>query len=162
VVPVRAHGTSIGRGSAGEYFVSCDSCDFNPGYTPDRRKAEGWAAEHIIHPNRDVSGIWAFDRWQVIGGINHAFPFGTAACGANRPEGRPPDTSFPVCETCESMVEDDVFGSWDWENWLLIDGINHAVPFGLTACGTGNPAILPPDSDLPFCPSCVDLAPSER
>lgn len=164
LVEVSPHRTSVGRGSAGKYSVSCDSCDFLPAFTSDPVEAEQWAQEHTRHPDRDVSGIYAFDRWRVINGINHAFPFDTAACGANRPETRAADETMPICETCEAKVpaEDDIFGTWSWKNWRMVDGMNHAVPFGFTTCGAGQPEVLRPDRSLPLCPVCERLAPSDR
>ena len=140
----------------------CAECDFDAEWTFDRDNAERWANEHTLHPDRDVSGIWAFDRWRVIDGVNHGFPYGAAACGAEDPAGEPPDSTLPRCPKCDAMVEDDVFGSWDWKNWQLIEGINHAVRRGRSACGAGQPDILPPDPDLPLCRRCEELAPSER
>ena len=144
--------------------MSCAACDFNPEWTSDRAQAELWAAEHERYPDRDVSGIWAFDRWRAISGLNHAFPFGTAACGANRPTTEPADDTRPMCSACEAFVpdEDDIFGSWSWKNWRMVDGVNHAVPFGRTACGAGQPEVLPPDRSLPLCPVCDGKAPSDR
>lgn len=158
------HTTEVGRGSAGKYCVICDACNFNPEWTTNRADAERWAAEHVDHPDRDVSGIWAWDRWRAIGGINHGFPFGCAACGAPQPPTDPADDQLPSCEVCQAMVpdEDDIFGSWSWKNWRMLDGVNHAVPFGRTACGAGQPAVLAPDPSLPICPVCDGRAPAER
>jgi len=103
---MRLHNTRVGRGSAGKYLVTCSACDFNPEWTASRADAERWAAEHQAHPNRDVSGIWTWDRWRVIDGMNHAFPFNTAACGAGS-DGTGPDPDLPLCPLCEEHAPAD-------------------------------------------------------
>jgi hypothetical protein len=87
--------------------VTCAECDFSPEWTDDRGQAERWAAEHTRNPDRDVSGIWGLSRWRVIDGINHAFPFGTAVCGAGQPEAFPPDGSLPLCPVCDDKAPAD-------------------------------------------------------
>lgn len=118
-----SHKASIGMGSAGKYFVTCDACDFNPEWTSRRDQAERWAAEHTLHPDRDVSGIWAWSRWRSVRGVNHAWPFGTAPCGKLRtvtspdvggsPVARvveadgPADAALPMCPVCVEMAPPD-------------------------------------------------------
>ena len=116
------HRTEVARGHA-KYFVVCSACSFNPEWTPDRTKAERWAAEHELHPDRDVSGIWGWSRWRAVRGVNHAWPFGTAPCGTLRTtevvDARgasftkvvdvdgPADPSLPMCPVCVAMAPPD-------------------------------------------------------
>lgn len=117
------HVAEVRRGSAGSYFVVCSACDFNPEWVHDRTKAERWAAEHEVHPDRDVSGIWSWSRWRSVNGVNHAWLFGTAPCGTLRTESSadanrspvtrvidvdgPADPSYPVCPVCVDMAPPD-------------------------------------------------------
>ena len=112
-----AHVTRVGRGSAGLHFVMCDACDFNPRWEPLEEDARRWAREHEQHPDRDVSGIWAWSEWRLVDGVNHAFPFGAAACGVGAwldadgigrgPAGTLHDPQAPICPACDAMAPPD-------------------------------------------------------
>jgi hypothetical protein len=117
------HVTEVKLGSGGSFFVVCSVCSFNPEWVRDRAKAELWAAEHQLHPDRDLSGIWAWSRWRSVSGVNHAWPFGTAPCGTLRTESStdangwpvtrrvevdgPADPSLPMCPVCLEMAPSD-------------------------------------------------------
>lgn len=117
------HVARVSRGSSGKCFVVCSACDFQAEWTSDREKAEQWAAEHERHPDRDVSGIWAWSRWRAVRGVNHAWPFGTAPCGRIRyrdeldahgstitvrvdPDSQA-DPALPMCPKCVAMAPPD-------------------------------------------------------
>lgn len=112
-----AHVTQVHRGSAGLYWVSCAACDFNPRWEVLEAEATRWAAEHEQHPERDVSGIWAWTEWRLVDRVNHAFPFGVAACGAGSwvdqdgigrsAIGTASDAQAPVCGRCDEMAPPD-------------------------------------------------------
>lgn len=95
--------------------MSCPDCDYYA-HTPDRSEAVRWAQDHARNPDGDAAGIWAWSSWRSVRGVNHAWPFGTAACGTTRYRwgldeyGRgasmpvdpdhPADASLPMCCPC--------------------------------------------------------------
>lgn len=92
----------------------CTACDFNPRWERLEEDAQRWAREHQQDPDRDVSGIWAWSEWRLVEGVNHAFPFGAAACGAGAwvdeggigrgPSGTTHDPRAPICAVCDAMA----------------------------------------------------------
>lgn len=112
------HRTEVSHGHV-QWCMSCNDCAYYA-YTPNETDAHRWAEEHRRHPHRDPAGIWAWSRWRSVQGVNHAWPFGTAACGTLRyrqsvneygqdvkvavdPDGLA-DPSLPVCQKCLAMT----------------------------------------------------------